>query len=56
MGQQITLTVNGESITRETEPQLLLVSFIRETLRLTGTYNRRSSCSRVRSWICVCTK
>ena len=38
MGQQITLTVNGESITRETEPQLLLVSFIRETLRLTGTH------------------
>lgn len=38
MGQQITLTVNGESITREAEPQMLLVSFIRETLRLTGTH------------------
>ena len=38
MGLQITLTVNGESVTREVEPQTLLVSFIRETLRLTGTH------------------
>jgi len=38
MGLQITLTVNGESVTRVVEPQTLLVSFIRETLRLTGTH------------------
>ena len=38
MGLQITLTVNGESVTRDVEPQTLLVSFIRETLRLTGTH------------------
>ena len=38
MGMQITLTVNGESITRETAPNQLLVQFIRDTLRLTGTH------------------
>jgi aerobic carbon-monoxide dehydrogenase small subunit len=38
MGMQITLTVNGESVTRETEPNQLLVQFIRDTLRLTGTH------------------
>ena len=38
MGMQITLTVNGESVTRETEPNQLLVEFIRDTLRLTGTH------------------
>ena len=37
MGMQITLTVNGESVTREAEPNTLLVHFIRDTLRLTGT-------------------
>ncbi len=38
MGMQITLTVNGEPVTREAEPNTLLVTFIRETLRLTGTH------------------
>jgi carbon-monoxide dehydrogenase small subunit len=38
MGMQITLTVNGQSVTREAEPNTLLVTFIRETLRLTGTH------------------
>ncbi len=38
MGMQITLTVNGTSVTRETEPNQLLVHFIRDTLRLTGTH------------------
>ena len=38
MGMQITLTVNGESVTRETAPNQLLVQFIRDTLRLTGTH------------------
>jgi carbon-monoxide dehydrogenase small subunit len=38
MGLQITLTVNGQAVTREAEPNTLLVSFIRDTLRLTGTH------------------
>ena len=38
MGMQITLTVNGERITRDAEPNQLLVHFIRDTLRLTGTH------------------
>ena len=38
MGMQITLTVNGASVTRETAPNQLLVHFIRDTLRLTGTH------------------
>ena len=38
MGMQITLTVNGTSVTREAEPNQLLVHFIRDTLRLTGTH------------------
>ena len=38
MGLPITLTVNGETVTKDVEPNTLLVSFIRETLRLTGTH------------------
>lgn len=38
MGITITLTVNGAQVTRQCEPQTLLVEFIRETLRLTGTH------------------
>ena len=38
MGAAITLTVNGKSVTREVSPQTLLVEFIREDLRLTGTH------------------
>ncbi|MBQ0961116.1 (2Fe-2S)-binding protein [Ideonella sp. 4Y11] len=34
----ITLKVNGQSVTKDVEPQTLLVEFIRETLRLTGTH------------------
>jgi carbon-monoxide dehydrogenase small subunit len=34
----ITLTVNGESVTADVEPRTLLVEFIREQLRLTGTH------------------
>jgi carbon-monoxide dehydrogenase small subunit len=36
--QQLTVTVNGESYTREVEPRLLLVHFLREELGLTGTH------------------
>jgi aerobic carbon-monoxide dehydrogenase small subunit len=34
---QITVNVNGKSHTRDAEPRLLLVHFLRETLGLTGT-------------------
>jgi carbon-monoxide dehydrogenase small subunit len=34
---QITLTVNGKSYTRDVEPRLLLVDFLRDVLGLTGT-------------------
>jgi carbon-monoxide dehydrogenase small subunit len=34
----VTMTVNGEQVTREVEPRMLLVHFIRETLDLTGTH------------------
>ena len=35
---QLTLKVNGASVTRDVAPQTLLVEFLRETLRLTGTH------------------
>jgi carbon-monoxide dehydrogenase small subunit len=34
----VTLTVNGEPVSREIEPALLLVHFLRDTLGLTGTH------------------
>ena len=34
----VTMTVNGEQVSRDVEPRLLLVHFIRETLGLTGTH------------------
>jgi carbon-monoxide dehydrogenase small subunit len=35
---EVTMTVNGERVTRDVEPRMLLVHFIRETLDLTGTH------------------
>ena len=35
---EITVTVNGDRLTREIEPALLLVHFLRDTLGLTGTH------------------
>jgi carbon-monoxide dehydrogenase small subunit len=35
---QVTTTVNGTEHTRDVEPRLLLVHFLRETLGLTGTH------------------
>jgi aerobic carbon-monoxide dehydrogenase small subunit len=35
---EVTLTVNRNEITREIEPPLLLVHFLRDTLALTGTH------------------
>ncbi len=34
----VTLTVNGSRETRSVEPRVLLVDFLRDTLRLTGTH------------------
>jgi aerobic carbon-monoxide dehydrogenase small subunit len=38
MTMQVTTTVNGTEYTRDVEPRLLLVHFLRETLGLTGTH------------------
>src|SRR5215470_6837082 len=35
---QVTMTVNGELVTEEIEARVLLVHFLRDTLRLTGTH------------------
>jgi carbon-monoxide dehydrogenase small subunit len=35
---QITVTVNGQEYTRDVEPRLLLVHFLRDHLELTGTH------------------
>jgi len=35
---QVSLTVNGEQVSREIEPRLLLVHFLRDHLGLTGTH------------------
>ena len=34
----LALRVNGATVTREVEPNTLLVDFLRDTLRLTGTH------------------
>jgi carbon-monoxide dehydrogenase small subunit len=34
----VSVTVNGKSVTADVEPRLLLVQFLREKLRLTGTH------------------
>ena len=35
---QVSMTVNGEQVSRDVEPRLLLIHFLRETLGLTGTH------------------
>ena len=35
---QVNLTVNGEAVTADVEPRMLLVHFLRDELRLTGTH------------------
>ena len=35
---QVNMTVNGEPVTADVEPRLLLVHFVRQTLGLTGTH------------------
>jgi carbon-monoxide dehydrogenase small subunit len=38
MRVQITVTVNGQECSHAVEPRLLLVNYLRDTLRLTGTH------------------
>ena len=38
MGTQITVVVNGQEYANEVEPRLLLSSYLREVLNLTGTH------------------
>jgi carbon-monoxide dehydrogenase small subunit len=35
---EVSINVNGEQVSRDVEPRLLLVHFLRETLDLTGTH------------------
>jgi carbon-monoxide dehydrogenase small subunit len=35
---EVTLNVNGEDVTRDVEPRLLLIHFLRDHLRLTGSH------------------
>ena len=35
---EVTMTVNGEPVTRDVEPRMLLVHFLRDVLDLTGTH------------------
>jgi carbon-monoxide dehydrogenase small subunit len=35
---QVTMTVNGEEVTRDVEPRLLLILFLRDHLGLTGSH------------------
>jgi carbon-monoxide dehydrogenase small subunit len=38
MGIPISMTVNGKAVSKELDPRTLLVEFLREHLRLTGTH------------------
>jgi carbon-monoxide dehydrogenase small subunit len=38
MTLNITLIVNGETVSRDVEPEILLAEFLRDDLRLTGTH------------------
>ncbi len=38
MKVEVSLTINGQQYTRSVEPRMLLVQFLREELRLTGTH------------------
>jgi carbon-monoxide dehydrogenase small subunit len=37
-GNKINMTVNGKAVSAEIDPRMLLVEFLREELRLTGTH------------------
>ena len=50
---QVTMTVNGETVTREIEGRLLLVHFLRDELGLTGTHwgCDTSNCGTCVTWL-----
>jgi carbon-monoxide dehydrogenase small subunit len=50
---KITVTVNGEPFTRDVEPRLLLVHFLRDELGLTGTHwgCDTSNCGACVAWL-----
>jgi aerobic carbon-monoxide dehydrogenase small subunit len=50
---QVTMTVNGDEVTRDIEPRMLLVHFIRDELGLTGTHwgCDTSNCGTCTLWI-----
>ncbi len=50
---QVTMTVNGDEVTREIEPRMLLVHFVRDELGLTGTHwgCDTSNCGTCTLWI-----
>ena len=49
----VTMNVNGEEVTRDVEPRLLLVHFLRDELHLTGTHwgCDTSNCGACTVWI-----
>jgi aerobic carbon-monoxide dehydrogenase small subunit len=50
---QVTMTVNGDEVTREVEPRMLLVHFVRDELGLTGTHwgCDTSNCGTCTLWV-----
>jgi aerobic carbon-monoxide dehydrogenase small subunit len=50
---QVTMTVNGDEVTREIEPRTLLVHFVRDVLGLTGTHwgCDTSNCGACTLWV-----
>src|SRR6476619_6232066 len=49
---QVSMTVNGESVSADVEPRMLLVHFLRDELRLTGTH---WGCDTSNCGVCVVT-
>lgn len=49
----VTMTVNGDEVTREVEPRMLLVHFVRDELGLTGTHWScdTSNCGACTLWV-----
>ena len=47
---EVTINVNGEDVTRDVEPRLLLIHFIRDHLQLTGSH---WGCDTTNCWVCV---